>query len=75
MTNFEIKTRLDDLQKEFTRTLNDTNNVFEYNPRIQELRKEMDECAAQCSHLDESGEFALDENGACIYCGMRIENE
>lgn len=75
MTNFEIKTKLDELTKEFSHVLNDTANIFEYNPRIQELRDQMDECAAQCSHTHEDGSSAFDENGVCVYCRARQENE
>ena len=44
MNNFEVKEQLKTLQDEFIRVLNDTNNVFELNPRIKELKKEIDNC-------------------------------
>lgn len=69
MTNFEIKEIIHNLQDEFMKVLNDTNNIFELNPRIEELKQEMDTYAAQCTHTNEDGTSAFNENGVCAFCG------
>ena len=73
MNNFEVKEQLKTLQDEFIRVLNDTNNVFELNPRIKELKKEIDNCAAQCTHTNEDGTNAFNSEGICSFCGARNE--
>lgn len=73
MNNFEVKEQLKTLQDEFIRVLNDTNNIFELNPRIKELKKEIDNYAAQCTHTNEDGTSAFNGEGICSFCGARNE--
>lgn len=71
MNNFEVKEQLKTLQDEFIRVLNDTSNIFELNPRIKELKQEIDNCATRCTHTNEDGTSAFNSEGVCSFCGAR----